>query len=633
MGRWDLPSLIYEPHYLTAQSSGGVDALVLLMVVWATAVLITGLYLTAHSSRPWPRFTVHAGYWVAVVLLAICRATGSAPLASPLWAGVSLLSGMYILGDDLLTRSPRSESKKTLPDVWLRRGAFALLAFTLAWAASEYFRHRTTGVIGSDPFCYVQMAVDFARHGTFAHRFPLTAQVVAWGLPPGSALPVCYWLPGEPDAAITSYPFGFPLLLATGYIAGGERALWLTTPLLALASVGATWMMAQMLFSEEPLSRRQITGAVAAWIVATSYTQMRLSIVPMSDVPAQLFSTLALALTLAAEHRRQTLFSALGGIALGMAYLIRHTALALLAPLTVILALSRPARKGWWQRQLTLGLAAVFVALPDMLYHQKWLGAFWRSENPEIGRLAGAGHVGASVIAFVKYLMYPGEFGWLLPLMFVGASVLWRKRRDMLAVLMAWILALAAIYAPVHTTALFQNGARYMVPAFPALALVVGFGVASILEALPHRRWITHGVVVALALPFILRTPLHKPLLAQYPTFGYLSPSQRAEFDALRQTIPAGAVVLCGDADSGPLFWHTGSAVIRPSGWTEDEFVRFIAGATDRDMPVYLLDDGALNGFVRNYPFQFVGRFAIGDPAHPAENLYLWTSAAEGSDF
>ncbi len=405
MGRWDLPSLIYEPHYLTAQSSGGVDALVLLMVVWATAVLITGLYLTAHSSRPWPRFTVHAGYWVAVVLLAICRATGSAPLASPLWAGVSLLSGMYILGDDLLTRSPRSESKKTLPDVWLRRGAFALLAFTLAWAASEYFRHRTTGVIGSDPFCYVQMAVDFARHGTFAHRFPLTAQVVAWGLPPGSALPVCYWLPGEPDAAITSYPFGFPLLLATGYIAGGERALWLTTPLLALASVGATWMMAQMLFSEEPLSRRQITGAVAAWIVATSHTQMRLSIVPMSDVPAQLFSTLALALTLAAEHRRQTLFSALGGIALGMAYLIRHTALALLAPLTVILALSRPARKGWWQRQLTLGLAAVFVALPDMLYHQKWLGAFWRSENPEIGRLAGAGHVGASLANSAGYCL------------------------------------------------------------------------------------------------------------------------------------------------------------------------------------------------------------------------------------
>ncbi len=188
MGRWDLPSLIYEPHYLTAQSSGGLDALVLLMVVWATAVLITGLYLTTHSSKPWPRFTVHAGYWVAVVLLAICRATGSAPLASPLWAGVSLLSGMYILGDDLLTRSPRSESKKHFRMSGYVGGL--LHCWLLPWPGQRVSTSAIVqqGGIGSDPFCYVQMAVDFARHGTFAHRFPLTAQVVAWGLPPGSAL-------------------------------------------------------------------------------------------------------------------------------------------------------------------------------------------------------------------------------------------------------------------------------------------------------------------------------------------------------------------------------------------------------------------------------------------------------------
>jgi len=631
LGHWDLLSLIYEPRYLTAQGSGGLDALALLTVAWATIVLAAGTYLARRSSQLWPRFAVRAGYWVAAVTLATCRVLGSAPLASPLWMWVSLLSGIYVLGGDSLHLEPRSESERPFPDVWLRRGAIVLLAITLAWSAVEYLRHRTAGVSGSDPFCYVQMAVDFARHGTFAHRFLLAVQAAAWGLPPGPALPVGYWLPGGPDAAITSYPFGFPLLLAAGYVLGGEGALWLVTPLLALAAVGATWALAQVFFGEETPGRRWAIGAVAAWIVATSYAQMRLAIVPMSDVPAQLFSTLALALALAAEHRRRLVLSALSGAALGMAYLVRHTSLILLAPLTVILWQSWLAKRGWW-RQLVLGLAAALVALPDLLYHQRWLGAFWRSENPEIGLQAGLAHVGPSLSAFVEYLAYPGEFGWLLPLFLVGAYVLWRKRRAAFAVLVAWMLALAAMYAPVHTTALFQNGARYLLPAFPALALAISVGVIHVLEALPHRGWTAPVIVLTLAVPFVLRTPLHKPLLAQYPTFGYLSPSQGAEFAALEAAIPEGTVLVCGDADSGPLFWYTGRAVVRPPGWTQNKFARFMECVIDNGTPVYLLNDGSLDVFVRNYPFQLADQFTIGDPERPVEDLYSWTFVHQGGE-
>jgi len=510
---------------------------------------------------------------------------------------------------------------------------------TLSWSAVEYLRHRTAGASGSDPFCYVQMAVDFARHGTFAHHFPLTAQVTTWGLSPEPTLPVGYWLPAGPDVAITCYPFGFPLLLAAGNALGGKGALWLVTPLLALAAVGATWVLAQVLFDPfdgEPRGRRWAVGAVAAWAVATSYTQMRLAIVPMSDVPAQLFSTLTLALALAAERRQRVVLSALAGAALGAAYLVRHTSLALLAPLVVILAQSWPSWSeecGWWRRQLTLALAAALVTLPDLLYHQRWLGGFWRGENPEIGRQAGLANVWPSLTAFIEYLAHPGEFGWLLPLLLVGAYVLWRRRRAAFAVLAAWTLTLAAIYAPVHTTALFQNGARYLLPAFPALALTVGAGVVRFLEALArHGR---SALIIALALlvaPFILRTPLHKPLLAQYPTFGYLSPAQRAEFAALRATIPEGAVVVCGDADSGPLFWHTGRATLRPQGWTEQEFTRFLGHVAAQGIPLYLLDDGTLDVLVQRYPFQPVGRFAIGDPERPVEDLYYLELVHQGGE-
>lgn len=113
----------------------------------------------------------------------------------------------YVLGNDLL-RSPFETETPAPPsiDTLLRHGALVLLAFTLTWSAVEYLRHRTVGVSGSDPFCYVQRAVDFAQHGTFAHRFPLAVQATAWGLPPGQTLPVGYWLPGGPDAAITGAP-------------------------------------------------------------------------------------------------------------------------------------------------------------------------------------------------------------------------------------------------------------------------------------------------------------------------------------------------------------------------------------------------------------------------------------------
>ena len=640
-----LLGLIYEPRHLTTQGSGGLDLLTLVVVAWATAVLTAGTYLTRHTPRQRGWLVCRAGYWGATVALAMCRVTGSAPLASPLWLWVSLLGGVYVLGSDALRRrlySGRSETGTTPPpftDIWLRRGALALLVITLSWSAVEYLRHRTAGASGSDPFCYVQMAVDFARHGTFAHHFPLTAQVTTWGLSPEPTLPVGYWLPAGPDVAITCYPFGFPLLLAAGYALGGKGALWLVTPLLALAAVGATWVLAQVLFDPfdgEPRGRRWAVGAVAAWAVSTSYTQMRLAIVPMSDVPAQLFSTLTLALALAAERRQRVVLSALAGAALGAAYLVRHTSLALLAPLVVILAQSWPSWSeecGWWRRQLTLALAAALVTLPDLLYHQRWLGGFWRGENPEIGRQAGLANVWPSLTAFIEYLAHPGEFGWLLPLLLVGAYVLWRRRRAAFAVLAAWTLTLAAIYAPVHTTALFQNGARYLLPAFPALALTVGAGVVRFLEALArHGR---SALIIALALlvaPFILRTPLHKPLLAQYPTFGYLSPAQRAEFAALRATIPEGAVVVCGDADSGPLFWHTGRATLRPQGWTEQEFTRFLGHVAAQGIPLYLLDDGTLDVLVQRYPFQPVGRFAIGDPERPVEDLYYLELVHQGGE-
>ena len=73
--------------------------------------------------------------------------------------------------------------------LWQAAG-LGLAAMTGLWAAATYFALRASGVTGSDPYAYVQMAVDLARQGTLLHTFPLAPQIATWNLPTWPAVPV-----------------------------------------------------------------------------------------------------------------------------------------------------------------------------------------------------------------------------------------------------------------------------------------------------------------------------------------------------------------------------------------------------------------------------------------------------------
>ena len=66
--------------------------------------------------------------------------------------------------------------------------------------------YAAAGVTGSDPFAYVQMALDLAQHGTALHQFPLAVFAAGLGLPTLPATHVGYVLPNAQGLAPTVWP-------------------------------------------------------------------------------------------------------------------------------------------------------------------------------------------------------------------------------------------------------------------------------------------------------------------------------------------------------------------------------------------------------------------------------------------
>ena len=230
--------------------------------------------------------------------------------------------------------------------VLLALGILAAPMWYVGWTLAS----RASGTIGNDPVTYTRMALDLAERGTPARDFPLLAVMRKQGLSWAAAVPVGYRLVAGREGAVPVFAFGAPLLLAAAWRLAGESGLYALTPLLGVAALLATIMLARLaLTALSPLQRLAVI-LLAALLMATTPKQLELAIVPMSDVPAQLASALTLLLALLAERRAGAtgrtwpagLIWLASGLALGLAYLIRHSALLVAVPL-LWLIWTRPA--------------------------------------------------------------------------------------------------------------------------------------------------------------------------------------------------------------------------------------------------------------------------------------------------
>ncbi len=497
-----------------------------------------------------------------------------------------------------------------------RYGAAALLIIGLGWAVWINFTARTYGVTGSDPYAYVQMAVDLAERGSPFHIFPLAQTVQALGLPVKPALPVGYRPPFDAAGhSATVWPPGHAVLLALAYRALGESGLYLATPFLGLLSLAATWALAQAVFATRPPTQRQFIGGVAVFLLATSFEQISRTVVPLADISAQLFTTLTLILALRvcqhmrnglAYRQRIYLASILLGLSFGLAYAMRYTQL-LLAP-SILLALMRwpspPSLSGKGIGRAGLfALAALLVALPDLWYHQVAFGSPLRTGSEELERFALA-HVVPVTLRVGAEALAAREFLFFAPFIALGLWQLGQADRRTLAILLAGPLAVLVFHLPYGYLRL-----RDLLSLFPIAAVLAGAGLLGVMDSLSagpgerlspplsrprHRRGGDASRIAVFLLGVAL--PLARLVLALPPdqgfyTFGTLWPPQRAAFNRLAALTPPHALI-GSSLNAGAVDLYAGRATFRPAAWTPEELRRFVQAMRAAGRPVYLLDDG-----------------------------------------
>ena len=466
----------------------------------------------------------------------------------------------------------------------------------LAWSLVSYPALATRGVTGSDPYAYVQMALDLVRRGLPVHVFELVPRLFEWQLPVWPAVPVGYTvLELHSGLAATVWPPGYAAWLALAWLLAGEAGLYLLTPLLALVALAALAWLGHEVLREWGAGWRYLATGVALFLLATSRQQIEWLAVPMADVPAQLFSLLALASVLRAERGPLKRMAFLAGVCLGWAFAIRYTQALLVISLAwgLVFAARRQPRPGrawliaaWW-----CAVGASLSVLPVLAYHTLVFGGPFTVGSGELS-LFDWQHMPQTGLALVRDLLRTNEFAFVLPFLVWGALRSWRLSPRATGLVLVWLVSIVLFHLPYAALR-----TRDLLSVLPILALWTGVGVADILArtrpfGVHGRGWAWIGASLLVIGLLWARTRYTFQLNAgNFTTFGYLRSEQRAAFDTLARRTPPEAVVTAS-LNSGAIQLYAGRLSVRPAYWTMDEWLTFAERAQAAGYRLYVLEDG-----------------------------------------
>lgn len=506
-------------------------------------------------------------------------------------------------------------------NVW-RAFPFLIFAFALLWYGALVLRFPTHGAIGDDPATYVLMARDLAQRGTVVHEFPLFTKLFEAGLSWDAFITPGYHVVRETGFIAPNFAFGFPLLLAFAARVFGDNALYWATPFMGALTLIVTFMLGNELLRDFSAMKRQTVSALAVLMLAVSPKQIQLALVPMSDVPTQLFCMVALWCALRVRRETQRVFetdaspiafapktlwvlytfAALCGFSLGMAYLIRHSALAMIMPLGIVVWCWGESLK---QRVALVAVAVIafaIVLVPDVSYRANVLGSVFAVESPESAQIVWLdaprqflGMLGAllSVTGFGSLILFV-PFGWWI--------LAREKNRFAALVLASWIGAFMLLHAPLRLTGVFENSLRYLIPAYPAIALSASFAVIWVFERawngmraaqtrFTRRSFVVYALALLclVALAIALRAVVGPERFASR-AYGRVSAEARGDLELLNAQLPRDAVIGVSDQMAGATLLYAQRAMFRPGAMTRDEteFIQFLAATTQ---PMYFLGD------------------------------------------
>jgi len=536
------------------------------------------------------------------------------PLTSLFYVdGIVLAAVVYTLLCQLAI-SARGLGKPRL--LW-RWAVAALLVAALTWTGIVYLGKRTHGATASDPYAYAQMGVDLAERGTFLHRFALFQQVIPLEIAYAPVQPVGYHVPrNELGDCPSVWATGASVLLAAGYLLLGETGLYVTTPIVGLLALAATWALVREALRGQSRSASALTGGLTVAILATSPEHVDRLLVPMADATAMLFTALTLLFALHGMHRLEKnrtglLPFALAGLSFAWAHWTRHTQIVLALP--VVLAIFLGSRTQSDKRAsrllatvipplLIFSAAALIAVLPDIIYRWRVFGGPFATETTELP-LMGLQHIGPVAAQMLRDSLASGEWGYLFPLAIYGGYLLARRQLRSSLVLGTAFAAVLLVHLTYHSLRL-----RDLISLFPLVNLAVAYGVVTLVQ---HARALVMGrsarvqlgtaflavaalawVILSLSLSrWAMIDNLWKP---GWASFGYMRADNRAAFDRLAELTEPDAII-GASLNAGAVMMLTGRDAIRPyDSWTEDEWGIFVSDMNARGRSIYLLDDGGL---------------------------------------
>jgi 4-amino-4-deoxy-L-arabinose transferase-like glycosyltransferase len=310
-----------------------------------------------------------------------------------------------------------------------------------------------------------------------------------------------YQIRREPGRALYfGFPPGLPLLLAFGAVVSRIHYI---VPLLAAAGVLTTYFLGGL------SSDNRWAALWAALILAWTPDYWTFGTAAWSEIPSAAFVALGMAFYLLSRHEgirphRQVLAGLVGALLLSYSFFIRYAnAVTILPALALYEVVSNGVTtvKRRWLFFLIL-VASMFGVL--VFNHVYYGGAFLTNYSPEhgwypepafsLGYAFGPSFVNGFSFRAIMVALWQ-NFGLFLVIVPLGWSLLPRRRGVIHAVAALATIGLYSVYA----FAAMGINSRFVLPAFPFLAVGVGMGLVAIGRYLPssRARWAAGTLVLA----------------------------------------------------------------------------------------------------------------------------------------
>ena len=399
---------------------------------------------------------------------------------------------------------------------------------------------------GSDSYGYVSQSRLWLSRDLVVEQ-PIATQV-PWPDADWTFTPLGYRPAQKPGAIVPVYAPGLPVLMALATLAVGVCGPYLVVPLMAGVLVWLTYRLGGQVWS-------RAVGLTAAMLMATSPTFLFMAMNPMSDVPVSVFFVAAMVIALSASRRR----AFWTGLVLSIGIFIRPN-LVPVGALYLWVLLTRAPVGERWRTSVWFGLGGLPLVLAIAATNAVLYGAPWRAGYGGLDELYSWRYFFTNVGLYTRWLIETET-----PLVFLFAvPVLWIARRggrrtplplsppcidpagtgDWRLALRFMVLTMAAVWLSYLVYAPFDVWwyLRFMLPAFPAMFVLVAIGGAAVLaRAGAARRVAAAGVILAVPIFAFRVTEIRARAIFDAPIGGVVYVSA-AEY--VRTRLPENAVIL-----------------------------------------------------------------------------------------